>query len=75
MSEQQEQLTVGALRKLLEQYPDDMPVAFSQYSEYAPMEARHIGPGDVFDNGGYLSHAYRSRDKARVRTHLLFPGN
>ena len=68
-------LTVGDLRKLLEQYPDVMPVSYRSHSEWTPMLADDIGTGELFDNGGYCSRPYQAKDGARVTTHLLFPGN
>ena len=35
-------MTLGELKKLLEQYPDDVEVIFPKYSDYAHIEAAEV---------------------------------
>ena len=68
-------LTVGELRKLLEEYPDSMPIAYSCCSEYVVLEEDDISAHEMYNNRGYISHVYRAQDKPLARTYLLLPGN
>lgn len=77
MRQQNPTLTVGALRALLEQFPDDTPIAYRRMSEWEPLTADDIGLSDtpMFNNGGYVSRVYRPKDGAQGRSWLLFPGH
>jgi hypothetical protein len=68
-------MTVKELRELLAQYPDSIPIAYSCCSEYKDLEASEIATGELFNNGGYCSRPYQVKDRALLRTYLLFPGN
>lgn len=71
-------MNVADLKKLLEQYPDDMELLFRCCSDYERMEEADIGPVTAVDQGGYWmrSHATMSAEnKSKEKTYLLFPGN
>ena len=68
-------MTVKDLRVLLEQYPEAMPVAYIQMSEFQEMQPTDIAPMELFNNGGYLSRSYRRKDNDLVRMWLCFPGH
>ena len=64
-------MTVKELRAVLESLPDDMPVAYPLYSEYAELKPGRFTTEELFDNGGYLTTPYRDVDKPKVRAHLV----
>jgi len=68
-------VTVKELIEKLQTFDPNLSVAYAQYSEYTAMKPEDIWPAELFDNGGYLSHPYRKKDHALVKTFLLFPGN
>jgi hypothetical protein len=68
-------MTVKELRELLATYPDNMPICYSHCSQWTDLEAQEIGTIQAYDNGGYISQAFRPKDEARVKTYLAFPGN
>lgn len=67
-------LTVGKLKKLLDQYEDDTKIAFSQYSEYAIMEEIDITleQGCPARPDGWIQ---RARPDIKSEMYLVFPGN
>lgn len=69
-----EPLTVGALKKLLEHYPDATPIAYVEKSEFTQMHADDVALLPMYNNGGYVSRAYRPKDEALVTNWLVFPG-
>ena len=71
----EEQLTVGALKKLLSKYPDNMPVIYSCYSAWTPMHEQDITTLEGLDKGGYVDIPYRAKDNPLLKTFLAFPGN
>lgn len=67
-------MTVAELIALLQTQPQDLPVAFRQFSEYSVMEAEHI---DLMDlqaarADGYIGDA---RPDKPTQQWLVFPGN
>ena len=68
-------MTVKELREHLKQFPDTMPVVYSYCSQWTDLEAEEIITIEAYNNGGYVSQAFRPRDKAKCRTYLAFPGN
>lgn len=76
---QDTRFTVGKLRELLSQYPDDMEVLYCLHSDYDAMSADDIQVVKAVDSGGgwYMrSHKSMSNaNKAKEKDYLLFPGN
>lgn len=72
-------MNVGELKKLLEQYPDNMEVLYCCHSDYARMEVDDVYPVEaVMKSGDWAmrSHPTMSEEnKAQAKTYLLFPGN
>ena len=71
-------MNVGELKKLLEQYPDDMEILYCMHSDYRMMDPEDIGPVKAVNKEFYhmRSHPTMSdANKANERTYLLFPGN
>lgn len=71
-------MTVGELKKHLEQFPDDMEVLYCLYSDYSHMEVDDVYTVEAVEKGGYVmrGHATMSAEnKAKAKTYLLFPGN
>jgi hypothetical protein len=69
-------MSVGELKQLLSQYPDDMPVAYKCCSDYAHLMAEEIDVCDAVDQVGYVmrSHPTMSEEnRAKVKQFLLFP--
>jgi hypothetical protein len=71
-------MNVGDLKKLLEQYPDDMEILYCCCSDYEILKWDDIKKISSVDQGGYWmrSHATMSAEnKSKEKTCLLFPGN
>jgi hypothetical protein len=56
-------MTIGKLRELLANYPDDMEVITDMHSEYASVD--EVDKIRVFENGGYYSRTYRNVDAVK----------
>jgi hypothetical protein len=57
-------MTVKELTDALSRYPADMRVVADLHSEYSEIISIETITG--FENGGYVSRAYRATDKTRV---------
>lgn len=68
-------MTIKELKELLAKYPDTMRIAQPMHSEWTEISADEIKPLALFNNGGYLSRAYRTEDQPKAQTWLAFPGN
>ena len=72
-------MTVRELKKILEQYPDDMQVLTERYSDYVVIEPSEFSIiGGVPDASGWVmrSHPTMSDDhKRREKKYLLLEGN
>jgi len=66
-------MNVGELKKALEQYPDDMEVIVTRYSDREIMTPDQLEVEDGVDQDGYVmwTHPTMSDDnKARVKSYL-----
>jgi hypothetical protein len=68
-------MTVADLIEKLKEFDPRLEIVFSQYSEYTKLESDMIGVAELYENGGYVSHAYRAKDQALLKPWLVFPGN
>jgi hypothetical protein len=67
-------MTVAELIEFLKTHPQDMPVAFAIYSEYALLDSEEIGVKELSlpRNDGWVE--YKRPDKPSQK-YLVFPGN
>lgn len=71
-------MNVGELKKLLEQYPDDMEILYCCYSDYALMDADEVATVQAVMKDGWAMRSHRTmsvENKLQEKTYLLFPGN
>lgn len=67
-------MTVKELIKLLQTFPSDLPVGYSQYSEYTMLEADDLHIEECCEEriDGWIA---RKRPDKPSRPYLMFPGN
>lgn len=67
-------MTVADLIKHLQTYPQDLPVAYCKYSEYAALEEREIVTGQLspMRSDGWV---HDRRPGEPTQEYLIFPGN
>ena len=68
-------MTIKELKELLNNYDENLPVAYQLHSEYYSMEPEDIELAELVDNKGYLTRPYRPVEHAKKKTWLTFPGN
>jgi hypothetical protein len=71
-------LTVGELKKMLEQYPDDMEIVNQRYSDYQIISEDEWSVVEGVDKDGWVMRAHPTMsddNKARVKKYLHLEGN
>jgi hypothetical protein len=58
-------MTVGRLRELLANYPDDAVVVSDMHSQFSDIS--EIESFEAFENGGYWSKVYNPTDRAKAK--------
>lgn len=67
-------MTVEELIEILKEYPQDLPVVYERYSEYALMQEEEIGIYELGlpRNDGWVHDA---RPDKPIQQYVVFPGN
>lgn len=71
-------MTVGDLKELIKDCPDDMQIVYRCYSDLAILEQEEVEQIQAVPRDGWCMRTHPTmseENKAATRTYLLFPGN
>ncbi len=71
-------MNVGQLKKMLEQYPDDMEVIVDKWSDYVSIAADECRAIRAVRQGEWVMHSHMTmsdENKAKEKSYLYLAGN